>query len=232
MVKKIRRGSSLVETALSIGLMGMLMVGFAVKQGEMARMETDNLTADRLKEVQGWTVRFLDNMAGQLANGIPPGTVIAIPLMADGPGAGGIPSFQEMGLVPEGYRDGNAFGHRHVILVRHSSPGSLTALVVQTGGRPVSDVSLGHIMIHTGITGGARFTKPPPGQSGGDSVIFGTGGNWTLDSSQWTANGISVEKGHAVARASVMIPIRAAPPPVQENAAPPAVSENFRMEIH
>ena len=217
----LRGGASLLETALAVAIMGMVMGSVAVQQSEQAQRDRAYLAADRLKEVQGWVVRFLDVSSSTLVRTLPIGETFSMALLAGGPGESGAPTLDSLGFVPEGYRDGDSWGHHLALLLRQSSPGSITVMVVQVGGRPMSDKDLGNAMMRVGPVGGGVFTVPPPGIRDAAGSILGTGGGWRLSISDWSAGGIRVENGHAVAKASISVGNLVSAKPVQPDSIPP-----------
>lgn len=202
-------GASLIETSMTLAIMGLVTAGYVAQQSETAMRDRAHVAADRLKEVRDWTQRFLDASLAQVVRAVPVGAVVSMAVMRGGLGDGsGIPSLQDMGFVPEGFRDGNSYGHVHAVLVGHSPLGNITAVVVQMGGRVLRDADVGRMMTRIGAVGGGRMTAPPRGTA--TDLITGTGGGWTLPIQRWQSNGVLVEPGKAVARASAAMGAAAA----------------------
>jgi hypothetical protein len=209
-----RLGISLVETAMSIGIMGIMLGSFAIQQSEQAQRERAWTAADRMKEIQGWVARFLDVNGQILLRTLVAGNVTAMAIKRGGPGDGnGLPSLEEAGFVPEGFRDMTTYGHSHAILMRSNTSGAITALIVQVGGRKLEDKDLGRMVQRLGSSGGGRFTNPVRRED--QEKILGNSGGWSLDAREWTASGISVTEGRAVVRVDLITGTRnrSVPPP-------------------
>ncbi len=201
-ITRRRTGVSIVEAAIGVGIMGLMMGSMSAQQAASARRDRVWAAAERLRELHGWTTRFLDAGGVTLQRSLPVGEAVSMAVSRDGPGEGSLPSLEESGFVPEGYRDANSFGHRHAIVLRQFQGGNLTALVMQVEGRDLSDAEVGQAMQRLGAVGGGRLRSPiKPSDA---ALILGQGGGWSLPAAEWTAGGVQLRPGRAAARATLV----------------------------
>lgn len=192
-----RRGFSLVEVALSIGLAGVALAFLEQGADDASRQVKDAAVADRIKEVYNAATAYVAANPG-LASSVPVGGSISLPV-AKTSAAGTIPanSLQSGGYLPSTFVDSNAYHQSSAVIIRQPSAGNIEALVTTVGGDTISDVDLGRIAAKVGADGGVVDSNPPPGITAG--TMLGVGGGWQEPASNWTTAGITPSAGHAVA---------------------------------
>lgn len=195
--RPIRRGFSLVEVALSIGLAGVALAFLEQGADDASRQVKDAAVADRLKEVYSAATAYVAANPG-LVSSIPVGGSISLPV-AKTTAAGAVPanSLQSGGYLPSTFVDSNAYHQSSAVIIRQPSAGNIEALVTTVGGDTISDVDLGRIAAKVGADGGVVDSNPPPGINAG--TMLGVGGGWQEPASNWTTAGITPMAGHAVA---------------------------------
>ena len=203
-----RKGISLIEVAMGLGIMSLVALGVVQVTNEQNEATRALGAASQLDTMRAATHDWVRANYQQLAANLPVGGApVLIPVARTVPGgavpapvtvgAATLPSLQGGGFVAATTIDRNAYGQSHAVMVRQPASGSIEALVLQTGGRPVRDADLGRIVQRVGQSGGARFVNvTAPGMA---TMVQGNGGAWMADSGTWTVGGVTPQVSRAAA---------------------------------
>lgn len=198
--KRRRRGLTIIEMVLSLGLMAVALGGLAIMLRDAAETTRSRSTADTLERVTAAAQQYLETnfVALQpLAAGGPVRVSVAKTTVTGavpaGPG-GGLPSLQGGGFLPTSFIDVNGYQQNHAMIVRQvaGAPERLEAIVTTTGGQVIPDDLLGRIAAFVGAEGGFMATEPRAGAAGN---VTGIGGGWATPAADWQAGGVGPTQG-------------------------------------
>ena len=198
-----RRGLSLLEVALALGVMAIGFVGIAQFVAHSASETRATAAAQKIEQIAHAGMAYLRSQKTQLeaAFGPDPSAVLTVPVGRQSPvgsypvGSPGLVSLQEAGLLASGFVDTNAAGQSHVLLVRRISAGLYEGLVTAMGGTPFADADLASIANGVGAAGGAVYDDITPTP---DTHLVGAYGGWSYPVTAWSG----VLDGAAVAPAA------------------------------
>lgn len=210
-----RLGMSLFEIAITLAIVclvvGQILYLVASSTGDIQA----NIVADKIRQINIATNKYLRANAGMLVNLTSPGgNIISIPVAKTSQNGavpqyatnGGspvtqLPSLQAGGYIPANYIDSNSYGQSTVVLVRQPTAGNLEAMITTVGGRDIPDRQLGRIMQRMGPHGGAILHKTIQGVQ--TNTIQGTGGSWQTLASDWNAGSTGPTAGHIMSTVSL-----------------------------
>ena len=213
-----RRGFSLIEIAMGIGLTALVSISVMQIVNEQTAASRAVSAAGMISQVQAASQDYIKANYSRLLTAVPVGAnPIAIRAGRPSDGApvpagptGTLPSLQGGGFLPLSFVDRDNYRFRHVLLVRQTVGGTLEGLVVQASdaelglgpdnGTPIRDNELGRMVARMGSVGGARFTTNVVPASA--SSVKGNGGQWTTTATDWAASGFTPQTGRAAARLS------------------------------
>ena len=199
--RRRRRGLTLIEAALVLGIITMIFGGLASILGETMENQRSKNVADRMRELLTASEKYVNaRLSAIRLNG--PGYAAYVPVA--GIGQPGMPGLIEGGYLPSTYADYDAYNQRHALLVRVLPPATgstmnrVEALVTTIpNGKTVIPLRMrGRIARMIGAQGGF-CASAGAGAAGveGCSVITGTGGGWRAAASDWSIAGIAIQNG-------------------------------------
>jgi hypothetical protein len=210
-VIKKRKGVSLIEVAMGLGIMSLVALGTTQLVNDQNQASRALNAAVQLETMRAATYDWVRANYQQLVANLPVGGApVLIPVARNAPGApipppvtigtATFPSLQGGGFLPATTVDRNPYNHTHAVMVRQTALGTIEALVVQRGGQPVRDTDLGRIVARVGQSGGARFeNNANPAMA---NMVQGNAGSWVADSATWTASGVTPQVSRAAASVS------------------------------
>jgi type II secretory pathway pseudopilin PulG len=198
-----RGGLSLLEVALSLGVMSLAIAAAMEWQFQQSQQSRADAAAERMAVVrvaaQRYAAAHWEDLLAAAARGtveIPSGRGAPGLPYPDGPSAL-LPSLQAAGFLPPGYIDRTPFGQRVSLLVRRLPGDKLDMMVTTWGGDAVPDALLGRMAKALGPGGGFMPSSPISGVATG--VIQGAFGAWQLDAGDWGVADATPSPGHAMA---------------------------------
>jgi hypothetical protein len=198
-----RRGATLIEAVLALGLTAVVLATFVMMASDFSERQKSASTALRLTEVKSAAESYLRANTQKLLDlTVTNPVVVGVAKLkqggADPGGPTGLTSLQGGGFLPDGFIDSNPYGQSHAVIVRRvSGTNRLEAVVTSVGGRTIPDRSLGTIATGIGAEGGFVASAGPA--ASGVPKMVGTSGGWAAPVGTWTAGGISPSAGHVVA---------------------------------
>ncbi len=193
-----RRGLTLIETATALGVVSLVLAGFAQTVSTTSEQVRARGTAERLKEVSKAAQQYIDAYSPQIlrnatvaAGGnlvIPIGRSVAGGAVPAGPSAE-LPSVQGAGLLYSDFIDVNPYGQRHSLVVKRGTQGTgrVEGMIITQGGSPIPDRTLGNVATLTGAQGGFVMQTPLAGLAG---QIIGTRGGWQASTGSWSSGAV------------------------------------------
>lgn len=194
--RRQRRGLTLIEAALSLGVAAVVLVGLAQLLTGAAETTRARAAADRLEEVTLASQEYIKTNFETLQSTIPTGSALMIPVARTTP-TGAVPagSLQAGGFLSSSYVDANAYGQTHALLLRKVAGANdrIEGIVTTVGGQTIEDRQLGRIATFVGADGGFMMTTPLAGTAG---RVTGVGGGWAAVANDWAASGVQPTTGH------------------------------------
>lgn len=192
-----RRGLTLVEVALSLGVLALILVGLMQLLAQGAENLRARAIADRMEEVsyaakEYVKANFVDLMA---IPAVQNGQAVLVPVAGPtGPAGSTLPSIQGAGFLSSSFQNNNSFGQQHALIVRRvAGQQRLEGVVTTSGGNPIPDRLLGAAAAYVGADAGFMFGENPiPGSEG---VITGVAGGWMAPAATWSAGGVTPQGG-------------------------------------
>lgn len=201
-LRRARRGVGLLEISLGLVIMAIGGATFAVMQNNATQAQRAQVAGEALNEVHEAARLYVQANRAALLSSVPVGGA-PVSVLAGRPSAtDAVPagSLQALGFMPSGWVDRNVYGHRHVVLIRQPTAGTLDVLVVQQGGQEIRPQDLTRVASRAGAAGGIVPTQAMP--SAPTTHATGMGGAWSLPRSQWVSGSWQPQAGRAVAYAS------------------------------
>jgi type II secretory pathway pseudopilin PulG len=203
-IHRSRRGATLVETFLALGLLAVVMTGFTILLADYSEKQKAQIVASRLEMVTDAAKRYMLKNGPALLDAMTGSTPIRIPVAKVRSGDpepiaynSKLPSLQGGGFLASSFVDTNSYGQSHAFIVRRvAGTNRLEAIVTTKDGRVIPDGVLGQIASTVGQT--AAFIPAAP-TSGPAGRMSGTAGGWTAEASNWQVGGIGPKTGHAMA---------------------------------
>lgn len=203
--KRSRRGLTLIEVALVLGITAIAAVAMAQMLSSAAEVVRTRAAADKLIEIREAAKAYINTNFNDLQtllteNGA---TLVSIPIgrtVSGGAVPAGVssttvtlPSLQGGGFLSSNFIDIDAFGHNHAFVVSNvnNSLDRIEGMVMSIGGRPVDTRLLGRIATFTGATGGFM--------ADGAATVTGVNGGWEATPANWTIAGVGPTEGHVMA---------------------------------
>lgn len=203
-----RRGFSLLEMALAVGVSGVLMGGLWQMSGMADRGIQSTFIATQATSVGAAAQAYLNaNKTTVLALVPAIGNIVRIKVVtADA--AGSTPSLQAAGFLPSDFINSNPYGQSYAFYAKREDSGTLgladandrlVGLVITTGGEPISDKVGATSASRMGAAGGFMFAADNPASPTAATTIRGVAGGWSIDltSGGWpSAVGATATLGH------------------------------------
>ena len=194
--QKKRRGFSLLDVILALGVSSAMYANIAQLQNDMTNNLHAQATADRMDMLADASRSYL--IANYRTISSMSSSAIEIPI-ASNPNWAGIGDLRSTGLLPDDFTTNMPFGQTVHLLVRTipasgNIPQHLEGMLVTDGGNPMDDRQVGMAMAKMGGNGGGIMKSPPPGVS--TSNIQGSFASWSQPISTWSASGITPKTGH------------------------------------
>lgn len=194
---RVRRGLTLIEAALVLGVSAMILVGMSQLLTESSETMRARASADRIQEVRRAAEQYLQVHYSAIDARTATGAV-RIPVTGGaGPSGTALPSLQGGGFLPATYVDRNSFNQTHNIVVRRIPQAgggyNIGAMIFTTGGTQIPDRLLGRIATMAGADAGFMAAEPVVGAPG--VTLTGAFGGWTATAAEWTADGVTPETG-------------------------------------
>ena len=207
--KKLKRGLTLIETAMVLGVVAISMAGLSKMLADNARTVRLKSSSEKMIEISGAAKSYVNQNYTALTALAGPGNPIVVPVakscptcsVPGGPG-GGLPSLQGGGFLSSNFVDTNSMNQRHAVLIREPSAGNLEVLVTAWGGTDFSDADLGRMSAMMGSGGGAVYANSPNAPT---SQVVGSFGGWTAPRASWQRNWSGNAVGPAVGRPAVAL---------------------------
>lgn len=197
--RRQRRGLTLIEAALSLGVAAVVLVGLAQLLTGAAETTKARATADRLEEVTLAAQEYIKANFTTLQTTVPVGGALMVAVARTESG-GAVPanSLQATGFLSSSFVDANPYGQRHALLLRRvaGSNDRIEGIVTTVGGLSIEDRQLGRVATFVGADGGFMMETPLPGTEG---LVTGVGGGWAATAGDWSASGTAPEAGHVMA---------------------------------
>jgi len=196
-----RRGMTLVEVALSLGVLAIILVGLMQIMSQGAEYLRSRAVADRLEEVtyaakEYVKANFVDLMA---IPAVQSNQAVNVPVTgATGPAGSTLPSLQGGGFLGSTFVDQNAYGQQHAFIIRRvAGEQRLEGIITTTGGIAIPDRVLGVAASYMGADAGFMFGENP--LPGTENDITGINGGWRTPAATWTAGSVAPTAGHMMA---------------------------------
>lgn len=197
--RRVRRGMTLIEAALSLGVAAFVLIGLAQLLAGAAETTKARAVADRLEEVTVAAKEYVHANFKTLYDTTPAGGTLRVEIGRNSQSAS-VPagSVQAAGFLPSTYVDRNAYNQTHALLLKRvtGSPGRLEGVITSVAGQTIPDQQLGRIATFAGADAGFMLTAPVNGSTG---VVTGIGGGWATPAAQWSASGTTPTVGHIMA---------------------------------
>lgn len=175
-------GLTLVEVALSLAVLGIVVLGLAQWTNADRTSLKLATVAGRLAEVRAASDRYIsDNFAALEASAA--GGPIAVP----------IATLVSQNYLPTGYQSDNAYQQQMQLYIRRRAAGVIESLVAATGGQSMSAQEGGKVAL---LLKGAGGFVPVNSQ-----VASGTKGAWQVSLAGFVPGGAPMPNGGAVAYA-------------------------------
>lgn len=198
-LRRRRRGMTLVEVALSMGVVALILVGLSqLLVGASETMKARSV-ADRIRLVTNASQEYVKSNFAALfdhatiqADGALAVPIDGAPINAD------LPSLVGGGFLPSSFINSNAYQQTHALIVRKvagTDHDRLEAIVTTTGGTPIDDRLLGQIGGFIGADGGFMFNTPIAGT---ENRITGLAGGWSTPAATWVAGTVRPDVGHVM----------------------------------
>lgn len=196
--RRRRRGLTLIEAAVVLGVITMIFAGTAVVLSEASESQRARVVADRLKTIMTAAEAYMNARIHEIRK-MPPGTRDYIAVQGSGHRPG-FPGLIEGGYLPSAFRDYTDYNQTHVVLFRVLPPqagstlNQVEALVTtaQLGGSRFPLRIRGRIARLVGPQGGYCTDGAP--DSDGCSTILGVGGSWRANAADWQFAGVIAER--------------------------------------
>jgi type II secretory pathway pseudopilin PulG len=185
-----RRGFSLLEVGLAIGVTALTVAGMLHVQTDSSDAIRANAAADQLVQIQQAAQIYVNENFNTLYVPETSGTTNTLQ----------VSDLVNAGLLPQGFDNRNIYGQTlEILLTRGTQTINGTQVPVENGlvitkdGTKLDDKTLGRMMSRIGAGGGAYLNNPPPGVTA--NTVLGFGGGWSVSASQYP----DLLQGHAVA---------------------------------
>jgi type II secretory pathway pseudopilin PulG len=191
-LKNRQKGITLLETALSLGILVVVMASLTEMMVESAATVRNKAVAEQMIEVRDAAQNYLEDNWGTIDTALP-----AVGNQQEVNITGPSPSLIADGYLSSTVNNFNAYGHRYRYFIKKTAASELTGMIVsekQSAGE--QDIALDdQVEISTFIGGEGGFITDNDLICGDPAVCFaGTFGGWRIqtasnwDSGGWTAN--------------------------------------------
>ncbi len=209
--RRARRGLTLIEASLVLGILAITMGGIAQVLSDTAENQRSKAAADRMTEILAASQQYMQANQTALTTLTTGGGNVSVGVAKTsstgsdpgGPG-GALGSLQAGGFLPSTYLDVDAYGQNHRVVVKQVAAGTANAhlegMVVSTGGMNIPDRQVGRVARFIGEHGGFMAAKPVGGTAGS---ITGVAGGWITPAGNWAASGVTPATGHVMASLSL-----------------------------
>lgn len=193
-----RRGLTLIEAALVLGIVTLVFGGLASMLGEASETQRAKNVAEKMKEILAASEKYMNARASDF-RALPVGTTTWIPVEGNGYQAG-FPALQEAGLLPPSFRDYDAYNQHHILLVRVVAGATAGEKRIEA---MLSTLPMGNTIIPLRMRGriarmigsqGGYCQGATPG-SDGCVRIAGVGGGWTAAATDWAFTSYGMPNG-------------------------------------
>lgn len=204
-IARPRRGLTLIEAALSLGVAALVLVGLAQLLASAGETTRARAVSDRMTEITSAAQEYVQANFAQLmqlpdikadkAVKVAVAKTSAGGAVPAGPG-GGLESIQGGGFLPSSFVDLNAYNQSSALILKRVDDTRLEGVLTTVGGNTIEDRQLGRIATFVGADGGFMMTTPLPNTAG---LVTGTNGGWSTQASLWDAGADAVPKtGHVM----------------------------------
>jgi prepilin-type N-terminal cleavage/methylation domain-containing protein len=167
-----RRGFTLIELVLALGIMSAALVGIASAIAENQQTVRDIATAKHMRVVMDAARSYISANAG---------TIVANTTI-------NMNTLRTQGFLPAGIQDTNPFGQTYRLLIRPVTVAGrpfIDGLVITTGGRPIELSRLPRVAAVIGADGGFVSNIAPYNAAN----ITGVFGGWSSTIATWNFGG-------------------------------------------
>lgn len=197
-----RRGLTLIEAAMALGLMAVVMAKVAGMMADNAKAVKEGAAVDRMRQVVGAASKYVEANYSLLSTDTAAGGAymaggLAVPIADDLSAPIGLKTLQGAGFLPESFASTNPYGQREWLLVkRHPTVANrIDMLVLAEGGIPPEAGKLPGMAARVGAAGG--FVSDVSPYSASD--VTGAFGGWKSQSVYWNTTGHSPAAGNLAA---------------------------------
>ena len=194
---KNKKGMSLIEVTLVLSLFGVLLVTVSKSITDVNEMQNARSIAIRQTQVINAARAYMNANMNDLVTRTQGGNIVAVEVgRKNANEAAPTGSLQELGFLPSGFIDVNAYGQNTVLILREGEvDGTVQAIVANHGGRPANDSMLGLATRFIGPMGGMTQENGPGATSG---QIYGYAGGWRINKSDFETGSYNFPSGYNV----------------------------------
>jgi len=197
MKKKLRRGVTLLDVLLALGISAAMYANIAQMQNDARKNLIAVSSAGTMEALANASNAYITTNYRVLTT-LTKGGPISIPIINQSNWEG-IGDLQSTGLLSDDFTPVIAQGQIVNLVIRDipasgTIPEHIEGMLISTGGTGFDDRQIGMAMEKMGGNGGGVMANPPPGVVQGN--IQGSFASWSEPANEWSASGVTATTGH------------------------------------